>query len=231
MSFNALKRRLFSVEIHPLTRIGKALVTIPEEYKTFLVQKPEIVDIYAPNLKLILHSDAVTGPDTPRDKLLEITGRAEIFRTIERMKMLLKWGHFYWRLSDLSALKLDPIRVIRPALESDARAKSSVEMKIYWQLKVRRGGPGLPSILFIDGEDTKMSVKSVLQVQLQRLRLIDPPVVPPSRPDAVLYSGICRYVFDTHSGFCTEVHVERVEPKISAIDWKWRRGKVKFSGA
>ena len=76
-----------------------------------------------------------------------------------------------------------------------------------------------------------MSVKSVLQVQLQRLRLIDLPDVPPSRPDAVLYSGICRYVFDTHGGFCTEVHVERVEPKISAIDWKWKRGKVKFSGA
>lgn len=214
-----LTRRLFSTEIPPLARIGRALLRIPEEYKTFFHQNPEIHEIYDPNMKLILHleGDVVSAPE----KVLEIAGRSEIFLIIGRLKLLLKWGHFFWRLSDLSALNLEAIRVIRPAMET--AVKGRVEMKIYWQLKVRGSG-----IVFVDGEDTKMNLKSLFQVQLHRFQLSSRPA---KTHNTILYTGISRYVFETQSGFCTELHVERVEPKISGIDWKWRMRKVKFSEA
>lgn len=214
-----ITRRLFSTEITPLTRIGRALIRIPEEYKTFFnTKQPETPDIYDPNMKLLVHLEG------DPEKVLEIAGRQEVFSILERMKVLMKWGHFYWRLSDLSGLNLDTIRVIRPSVEI-ANKSGSVEMKVYWQLKVRRNGA-----VFIDGKDTKMTLKSLLQVQLHRLQLLNSE--PASKPhDTILYTGISRYVFDTQNGYCTELHVERVEPKIRGIDWKWKMSKVKFSEA
>ena len=230
MSF--VVRRLFSTEITPLMRIGRSLLNIPDEYKMFFTRKqPEITEIYSPNLKFIVHLESTialpsTQPDLHQpERIFELTGLEEIFDILERLKTLIKWGHFYWRLSDYSALKLDPIRVIRPttSLESE---KSSVEMKIYWQLKVVEG----ENVIFIDGKERKMSLKSLLQVQLQRFQNHSTPN-PQNNTTTILYTGITRYIFDTQSGYCTELHVERVEPKISGIDWKLRMSKVKFSEA
>lgn len=215
--------RSFSTEITPLMRIGKALTIIPEEYKAFFNKTSPAKEFYSPNLKFILHLDSTAVADPQSDKVLQLTGREEIFSILNRMKMLMKWGHFYWRLSDLSALKLDPIRVVRPP--SASASETRVEMKIYWQLKIEGR-----SVVFIDGKERKMSLKSFIQVQLQRFRLLDSAGAA-SNTNIILYSGITRYVFDTQSGLCTEMHVERIEPKISGIDWKWRMSKVKFSEA
>lgn len=216
-------RRSFSTEITPLIRIGKAVTSISEEYKSFFNKPPPSKEFYSPNLKFILHLDSTAVADPQNDKVLQLNGREEIFSILERMKMLMKWGHFYWRLSDLSALKLDPIRVVRPP--SASASEPRVEMKIYWQLKIEGR-----SVVFIDGKEREMSMKSLIQVQLQRFRLLDS-AASASNTNTILYSGITRYVFDTQSGVCTEMHVERVEPKISGIDWKWRMSKVKFSEA
>jgi len=193
-------------------RIGTAIRTIPEEYKTFFTSKKVLNDsIYDPKLKLILHlNGTVLMPPSTNptdDKVLLVEGVKEVDKFLCRLRILMKWGHFYWRLSDLSALRLEPQRVIKPEENFECQ---DIEMKIHWQMKV-------------DGDsffiNDKINLKSLYQVQYQRLF--------PNKTfqkETILYTGISRYVFSGTSGFCKEFHVERVEPKISKskMDWKWR---------
>ena len=86
--------------------------------------------------------------------------------------------------------------------------ETRVEMKIYWQLKIEGR-----SVVFIDGKERKMSMKSFIQVQLQRFRLLDSAAAA-SNTNIILYSGTTRYVL-IRKVDCTEMHVERIEPKIN----------------
>ena len=194
-------------------RIGKAIRTIPEEYKTFFNSNKILLDesIYDPKLKLFLHLNETVLPPPPSgdDKILLVEGVREVDKFLGRLRMIMKWGHFYWRLSDLSALKLEPVRVIKPT-EYDEMA---MELKVYWQLKVDGDA------FFINDE---INFKSLIKVQRQRFFPITDRY--PANPPYSLYTGINRYVFDGESGMCKEFHVERIEPKISKskIEWKWR---------
>lgn len=194
-------------------RIGTAIRTIPEEYKTFFISKKVLNEsIYDPKLKLFLHlNGTVLMPQSSSvtdDKVLLVEGAREVEKFLTRLRVLMKWGHFYWRLSDLSALRLEPQRVIKLS----ELTCEDVEMKIHWQIKVN-------SDAFYIKEN--VNLRSLLQVQYQRFF---PSSTTQVGPPTILYTGISRYVFSGRSGFCTEFHVERIEPKISKskIEWKWR---------
>lgn len=196
-------------------RIGTAIRTIPEEYKTFFTGKKALTEsLYDPKLKLILHLNGTVLMPPPSstnptdEKVLLVEGVKEVEKFLCRLRILMKWGHFYWRLSDLSALRLEPQRVIKP----EAVEGQDIEMKIHWQMKV-------------DGDDAffindKINLKSLYQVQYQRFF----PVESSQKLGLILYTGISRYVFSGTSGFCKEFHVERIEPKMSKskMEWKWR---------
>lgn len=196
-------------------RIGTAIRTIPEEYKTFFTGKKALTEsLYDPKLKLILHLNGTVLMPPPSstnptdEKVLLVEGVKEVEKFLCRLRILMKWGHFYWRLSDLSALRLEPQRVIKP----EAVEGQDIEMKIHWQMKV-------------DGDDAffindNINLKSLYQVQYQRFF----PVESSQKLGLILYTGISRYVFSGTSGFCKEFHVERIEPKMSKskMEWKWR---------
>ncbi len=206
----------------PLLRIGKSIRTIPEDYKTFFNTKNRELfreETYSPKVKMVLH---LNEGILPTDRLLLIEGLGEVNGFSNRFRFLLKWGHFVWRLSDLRAVQLTPTRVIKP--EGDS---GSLEMKVHWQLKVASTLEGC-KVLYADGEQIKISLGSLLQVQYHRF--FPKPITSTSESTTaasarVLYTGITRYVFDKSNGLCREVHVERVEPRISGVEWKWRVAK------
>lgn len=210
--------------------IGRAIRRIPEEYKGFFWTKktPEIIGPeFDDKLKLILHLEP-TDPSTSKkhfedDLVLLSEGKKDVNEFLGRLKFLLKWGHFVWRLSDLSALHLEPTRVVKPD-EPAEQEQSFYEMKVHWRLKVVKDA----GLCFIDGKETKMSFKSLCQVQYHRLRDLFPSQQKqndqiPKKDTVILYTGISRYVFSGQTGLCKEWHVERIEPKISGVDLqKWR---------
>ena len=198
-------------------RIGRAVRRIPEEYENFFISKKVLNEeaIYDPGLKLFLHLNGTIEESSQSssndDKVLLVEGRREVEKFLTRLRLLLKWGHFYWRISDFSALKLVPQRVIKPEFFGAADGRDDVEMKIHWQMKVNGRA------YFIK---ENVNLKSLYQVQYHRFfgnsEL--------ENDSTILYSGISRYVFSGTNGFCKEFHVERIEPKISKskLDWRWR---------
>lgn len=219
-----ISKRLLS-STNSLLRIGKSVRMIPEEYDTpffSFMRNIENKEIYSPKLKLFLHLNE--GGVLPSDRILLVEGLREVDNFVGRLRFLLKWGHFFWRLSDLKGLRLEPVRIVKP---SDAAVNNNnFELKIHWQLKVNQTG----QLFYIDGKSNKMTLPNLLRVQFHRLFPTNLPAS--SNPKSfILYTGINRYVFDESSGFCKELHVERIEPKISGIDWKWRLTKgSEFSG-
>lgn len=126
---------------------------------------------------------------------------------------------------------IKPLKIDRELEELDR--KGTVEMRVHWELKVllnKEDG----NFVFIDGKETKMSLRSLLNVQLARLRsninnntttsssTFSKNIGSTSTHQKILFTGINRYVFDCTTGFCRELHVERVEPKIDRKEWKWR---------
>lgn len=204
-------------------RIGKAIRTIPEEYKSFFTSKNILTDpIYDPKLKLILHlNETIQFPPPVTNSITDETvllaeGVKEANKFLGRLRFLMKWGHFYWRLSDLSALRLEPQRIIKPTKFEGDDDDGDVEMKVHWQLKVDKNDG---AVLIEDA----INLKSFAQIQFQRFFPSSPR--PPAKHEPIVqYTGISRYVFSGRSGLCTEFHVERIEPKISKskIEWKWR---------
>jgi hypothetical protein len=199
-------------------RIGSAVRTIPEEFGNFFKSKKVLNDsVYDSKLKLFLHLNGTVllPPSLPpsssneEGKVLLVEGKKDTDNFLDRLRVLIKWGHLYWRLSDLSALKLEPQRVIKP----ESFKGGDVEMKIHWQMKVDGDA------YFIEGP---VSLKSLYQVQYQRFFPADKP--PQARTQTVLYTGINRYIFSGRTGLCKELHVDRIEPKISKniLEWKWK---------
>lgn len=209
-------KRLFSEsEGEARLRIGSGMRKIPEEYENFFKSKKELNEmVYDSKLKLFLYLNGTVllPPSSPNEegKVLLVEGKKDVENFLDRLRVLMKWGHFYWRLSDLSALKLEPQRIIKPESFKDG----DVEMKIHWKMKVDGDA------YFIEGPVT---LKSLYQVQYQRLFPADNK---PSqaRTQTVLFTGINRYIFSGRSGLCKELHVDRIEPKISKsiLEWKWK---------
>lgn len=213
--------------------IGRAIRKIPEEYKGFFWTKKKTPELIGPEfddkLKLILHLEASdTSAKAPVDDLVLLSeGRREVNEFLGRLRFLLKWGHFVWRLSDLSALHLEPTRVIKPEEEESEQLQGQIskyEMKVHWRLKVVKDSESC----FIDGKETKTSLRSLCQVQYYRVRdlLLSQRQrergTLQSKDSVILYTGISRYVFSGQTGLCTEWHVERIEPKVTGVDLKWR---------
>lgn len=205
MMLTTLRRRFYS-NLEANLRIGNAIRQIPEEYRTFFNPKKKMAlddeAVYDPKLKLFLHLNEISqlngGGD---DKILTVEGVKQVDKFLCRLRILLKWGHFYWRLSDLSALKLEPFRIIKPV--GSTEESRAVEVKIYWQLKVNGNG------FYNDG---KMNMKSILRVQQERFF---PTNKPSSDSALILYTGTSRYVFNRLTGLCSEIHLDRIEPKLS----------------
>ena len=208
-----LGRRLFSTErTQPHLRIGNSIRTIPDGFKTFFESK-EIFneESFGSNLKLTFRLDG------EEEKLLLVEGRGEVNKFTDRLRFLLKWGHFVWRVSDLSAVRLEPTRIIKPSnMDSDI-----INLKIHWQLKVAMSN----CPFYIDGKRIKMSLPNLLQVQYHRLFPLFSNHRNNPKDDHILFTGINRYSFDKESGMCRELHVERIEPRIGGIEWKWRIAK------
>lgn len=122
----------------------------------------------------------------------------------------------------MRALKLKPIRVVKPVDNSDV---GNLEMKVHWQLKISPHHKS--SFFYIDGETVKLNLFTLLQVQYHRF--ISPQSIHPLPTDRILYTGISRYVFEGTSGLCREIHVERIEPRISGVEWKWQVAKGEIS--
>lgn len=216
-------------------KIGRAITAIPEEYKEFFYKKNKkktgegeneiIGPEYDDKLKLILHVETKSKgvkENFNEDLVLLSEGRKDVHDFLGRLRVLLKWGHFMWRLSDLSALHLEATRVIPPVEleDSPGMVQNDVEMKVHWRLKVVKD----EGLVYIDGKETKMNLKSLWLVQYHRLRdlLHNNPLGIGKTREMVIYTGISRYVFSARNGLCKEWHVERIEPKITGVDLKWR---------
>jgi hypothetical protein len=183
-----------------LLRIGSSIQRIPTDYDDFFDRPCRSIisaESYDPiKFRLFLHLNSALPT--------EIEGKGEVSTFLCRLRFLMKWGHFFWRLSDLSVLQFVPIRVIKPL---DFSTSGPVELKIHWQLQLLLN----EGIFWIDGTEKKMSLVALLKVQYYRLfgyKHRQPFSVPPK----VLYTGINRYCFDADTGYCTELHVERIEP-------------------
>lgn len=218
-------------------RIGRAVRNIPEDYRHFFTRPgSDVIDFspYDPNCKLILHveniltssttssastSTSLLSPTTTAALLpeaLEIEGKRAMRLFLWRIRFLWKWGHLFWILSDWQALKMEPIRIINPT----TRLKHQNELKIYWQLSVDP-----TRAVFIN---KKISLKSLYKVQMARIfgdhhhhsshhTITDRETI--TSPPIILMSGLNRYIFDLKTGYCTELHIDSVEPKIDRSKW------------
>ena len=230
-----------------LLKIGRSIRNIPEDYRHFFTRPgPSVIDEtpYDGNLKFIVHLNEGLMGTSPElsEKLklnfLVIEGKRRVALCLWRLRWMMKWGHFFWRLSDLNFVKIEAVRVIKPhkldlemknnfSGDDSAEEIGKIEMRIYWELKVLMNRDD-ENFVYIDGKETLMNFRSLLSVQMARLKsLINTKVESNTktslfRDQKILFTGINRYVFDATTGNCRELHVERVEPPINRREWKWR---------
>lgn len=193
-------------------KIGRAIRNIPLDYLNFFTRPaPHVIDLhpYHPEqFKLVLHLDQLLHGKTDAsetERLFEIGGVANLAAFTRRLRFLTLWGHFFWRVPALSALQVEVTRVVlQPPSMSNADLPDRVIMRLYWQLKS------------CEPVSEEYTWRTLFAVQIERLQRL----IGWSRPNAsstptVLYTGISRYIFDGKDGWCRELHIERLEPRLS----------------
>lgn len=203
-------------------RIGRTVRNLPSDYHHFFTRPaPEVIDFspYAPrNFRLNVNlKNTLMAEFPPLLETIEIDGRERFKRFAARARWALLWGHYFWRLSDLSRLRLEPVKLV----QADA---GQLEVSVYWRLKVELDG----QVQFISGP---MDCKSAWAVQSARIKgLLRSTLDGSSSSSAtateglVLFSGVNRYVFDSESGYVRSLTIDRIEPKLDRSQWKWRSG-------
>lgn len=244
--FKILKHFSTKTDKEALLRIGRSVRNIPEDYRHFFTRPgPTVIDEtpYDANLKFIVHLNEGLMGNSPElsEKLklnfLVVEGKRRVGMFLWRLRWMMKWGHFFWRLSDLNFVKIEAVRVIKPhkldlemnnnfSGDDGVEEIGKIEMRVYWELKVLINRDD-ENFVYIDGKETLMNFRSLLSVQMARLRSLINKVETDNntslfRDQKILFTGINRYVFDTTTGHCRELHVERVEPPIDQREWKWR---------
>ncbi len=198
-------------------RIGRTIRNLPNDYHHFFTRpSPEVIDFsaYTPrNFRLSINlKDSLRAELPALLEVIEIDGRERFRRFVGRARWVLLWGHYYWRLSDLRRLRLEPVKLVQ--LE-----EGSLEVSVYWRLRVELD----ERVKFVSGQLDWRAAWSVQFARLKHLLSVAEQAHPQPQPQSlVLFEGINRYVFEGESGLVRSLTVDRVQPKLDRTKWKWR---------
>lgn len=197
-------------------RIGRSIRNIPNDYHHFFTRPaPEIIDFsgFAPRLfRLTINlRNSLKSEIPPLLDCIEIDGRERFRRFLGRVRWVVLWGHYFWRLSDLSRLRLEPISLIQ--------TEGELEAVVNWRLNASLD----EGVKFISGPLTWKSAWEVQSVRIKRMLSEHYGTDTSSATkNIVLFSGINRYIFDPQTGFISHLIIDRIEPKLDRSQWKWR---------
>ena len=196
-------------------RIGRTIRNLPSDYLHFFTRPaPEVIDFsaYAPrNFRLSINlKNSLRAELPPLLEVIEIDGKERFRRFVGRARWVLVWGHYFWRLSDLSRLQLEPVKLVQ--------SEGSLDVSVYWRLKVELD----ERVKFVSGCLDWKSAWSVQSARIKRLMKSFAVEEQQETNSLVLFSGINRYVFDGESGYVRSLTIDRIEPKLDRSKWKRR---------